>query len=76
MIELQLCKFEFFDSTGAYYISFSQCHSDFKKKNVVSGMPIEKNDQQDYIKNSLSLKKELALFDMTNAKKFLIKALS
>lgn len=65
-----------FDSTGAYYTSFSQCHGDFNKKNVVSGMPIEKNDQQDYINNSLSLKKELAIFDITYAEKFLIEALS
>jgi hypothetical protein len=65
-----------FDSTGAYYTSFSQCHGDFNKKNVVSGMPIEKNDQQNYINNSLSLKKELVLFDLNYAQKQTIATLA
>lgn len=61
-----------FDSTGSYYTSFSTCHGDFHHKKAVSEIPIRKNSQQEYINNSLSLQKELVLFDLNFAEKFSI----
>ena len=58
-----------FDSTGSYYTSFSTCHGDFHHKKAVSEIPIRKNSQQEYINNSLSLQKELILFDLNFAQK-------
>jgi archaellum biogenesis ATPase FlaH len=58
-----------FDSTGSYCTSFSTCHGDFHHKKAVSEIPIRKNSQQEYINNSLSLQKELILFDLNFAQK-------
>lgn len=58
-----------FDSSGANYTSFSQCHNDFAKKGFVSEIPIRLNSQQLYINNTLSLKNELVLFDINFAQK-------
>ena len=65
-----------FDSIGNYYTSFSQCHADFQKKTFISGWPITKNSQQDYINQNLSLIKELALMDIGYGLKMGIEAVS
>ncbi len=61
-----------FDSIGVYHTSFSTCHGDFTKKGYLTSLPIAKNNQHDYINQTLSLKKELVLFDMDECDKEII----
>lgn len=58
-----------FDSLGNYYTSYSTCQGDFNQKGYLPGLPIPKNDQADYINQTLSLDKELIIMDITDSKK-------